>query len=103
MVGLYAELPRAARPRPSPSPGVGSRYALLVEEIAPGLWHWKGLRERIGSDLSSYYLAAERVLIDPVIPPVGLGWFEEQGRPEHLMLTNRPGTRLRGRRRPLAR
>jgi hypothetical protein len=60
-----------------------------VEEIAPGLWHWKGLRERIGSDLSSYYLAAERVLIDPVIPPAGLGWFEEQGRPEHLMLTNR--------------
>jgi hypothetical protein len=60
-----------------------------VEEIAPNLWYWKGLQERIGSDLSSYYLAAERVLIDPVIPPAGLGWFEEHGRPEHLMLTNR--------------
>ena len=29
---------------------VGSRYARLVEEIAPGLWQWKGLQERIGSD-----------------------------------------------------
>jgi hypothetical protein len=60
-----------------------------VEEIASGLWHWKALWERIGSEVSSYYLAAERVLIDPMIPPEGTGWFEEHGRPEHLLLTNR--------------
>jgi hypothetical protein len=65
------------------------RYAPAVEEIAPGLWHWKALRESIGSDVSSCYLAAERVLIDPMIPPEGLVWFEEHGWPEHLLLTNR--------------
>jgi hypothetical protein len=46
-----------------------------VEEIAAGLWHWKALRENIGSEVSSYYLAAERVLIDPLVPTEGLGWF----------------------------
>jgi hypothetical protein len=60
-----------------------------VEELAPGLWHWKALRESIGSEVSSCYLAAERVLIDPMIPPEGLVWFEEHGWPEHLLLTNR--------------
>ena len=52
-----------------------------MEEIAPGLWHWKALRETIGGDVSSYYLAAERVLIDPMVPPEGLRWFGEHGRP----------------------
>jgi hypothetical protein len=58
-------------------------------EIAPGVWHWTALRERIGSDVSSYYLAAERVILDPMIPPEGLGWFEAHGAPEHAVLTNR--------------
>ena len=40
-------------------------------EIAPGLWHWVALRERIGAEVSSYYLASERVIIDPMIPPDG--------------------------------
>ena len=60
-----------------------------MEEIAPGLWHWKALRERIGAEVSSYYLARERVLIDPMIPPEGLGWFDAHGHPDHLLLTNR--------------
>jgi len=59
-----------------------------VEELAPGLWHWTALRESIGSEVSSYYLAAERVLIDPMIPPEGIGWFDDR-RPEDLLLTNR--------------
>lgn len=60
-----------------------------MEEIAPGLWHWKALRQSIGSEVSSYYLLGERVLIDPMIPTEGLGWFDEHGRPEHLLMTNR--------------
>lgn len=60
-----------------------------MEEIGPGLWHWKARRESIGSLVSSYYLAAERVVIDAMIPPEGLEWFEERGRPEHVLLTNR--------------
>jgi hypothetical protein len=58
-------------------------------EIAPGLWHWTARRERIGADVSSYYLERERVLIDPMIPPDGLEWFETRGAPEHAILTNR--------------
>jgi hypothetical protein len=60
-----------------------------VEEIAPGLWHWTARHEHIGSDVSSYYLPRERVLIDPMIPAPGLDWFEERGAPEHIVLTNR--------------
>lgn len=60
-----------------------------MEEISPGLWHWTVRHEHIGVDVSSYYLEAERVVIDPMIPPEAAGWFEEHGAPEHVLLTNR--------------
>jgi hypothetical protein len=60
-----------------------------MREIAPGLWHWTGRHDHIGSDVSSYYLPAERVLIDPMVPAEGFEWFEEHGTPEHVLLTNR--------------
>jgi hypothetical protein len=56
-----------------------------VDEIAPGVWHWTALRESIGSNVSSYYLAEERVAIDPMLPPERPDWF----RPEHAILTTR--------------
>ena len=60
-----------------------------MREIAPGLWHWTARHEHIHMDVSSYYLSAERVLIDPMNPPDGLAWFDEHGKPEHILLTNR--------------
>jgi hypothetical protein len=60
-----------------------------VQEIAPGVWHWTAGHPKIRIDVSSYYLAPERVLIDPLAPPAGIDWFEEHGRPEHILLTNR--------------
>jgi hypothetical protein len=60
-----------------------------MREIAPGVWHWTARHEHIRSIVSSYYLLAERVLIDPIIPPEGFAWFEEHGAPEHTLLTNR--------------
>ena len=60
-----------------------------MEEIAPGIWHWTALHPRIKIRVSSYYLAAERVLIDPIAPDEGLDWFAEHGPPEHVLLTNR--------------
>jgi hypothetical protein len=60
-----------------------------MKEIAPGLWHWTAVRARIGSEVSSYYLESERVIIDPMIPPEGIGFFEAHGAPEHALLTNR--------------
>lgn len=58
-------------------------------EIAPGLWHWTARRESIGTEVSSYYLEFERVMIDPMIPREGLEWLERHGPPEHAILTNR--------------
>ena len=60
-----------------------------MQEIAPGLWHWTAAHEVIGIDVSSYYLAAERVILDPMLPAEGLEWFEARGEPEHALLTNR--------------
>jgi hypothetical protein len=56
-----------------------------VDEIASGVWHWTALRESISSDVSSYYLAEERVAIDPMLPLEQPAWF----RPEHAILTCR--------------
>lgn len=60
-----------------------------MREIASGLWHWTARHDHIGSEVSTYFVPAERVLIDPMTPPEGLGWFEEHGEPEHILLTNR--------------
>src|ERR1700744_1710785 len=60
-----------------------------MDEIAPGLWHWTAIRERIGAEVSSYYLESERVIVDPMIPSEGLDFFDARGAPEHVVLTNR--------------
>ncbi len=60
-----------------------------MDEIAPGVWHWTAVRERIGAEVSSYFLESERVIIDPMLPPEGLAFFEVHGAPEHAVLTNR--------------
>jgi hypothetical protein len=60
-----------------------------MRELAPDLWHWTARRDSIGMDVSSYALADGRVLIDPLIPPQGLEWFEQHAAPEHVLLTCR--------------
>ena len=60
-----------------------------MQEIAPGLWHWTAHYEQVGMDVSCHYLAADRVVIDPLIPDEGIEWFEQHGAPEHVLLSNR--------------
>ena len=60
-----------------------------MHEIAPGVWHWTARHDRIPYDVSSYYLSDEHVLLDPMEPPEGLDWFEENGPPTDVLLTNR--------------
>ena len=67
----------------------GARSLGHMIEIGPGLWHWTALRDRIAAEVSSYYLESERVIIDPMLPPDGLRWFDAHGAPEHAVLTNR--------------
>jgi hypothetical protein len=60
-----------------------------MEEIAPGVFHWKARHPRIKVEVSSYYLAEPRTLLDPMVPPdEGLEWFDERP-PERIVLTNR--------------
>jgi len=62
------------------------------KEIVDGLFYWTGIHPRIGIRVSSYYLAPERVLVDPVLPspPAHRGaWLLKHGPPEHILLTNR--------------
>jgi hypothetical protein len=61
-----------------------------VVQIAPGLWHWTARHPHIGTTVSSYYLADEGVLIDPMFPPDGPAWFaEHHTQPRHIVLSNR--------------
>jgi glyoxylase-like metal-dependent hydrolase (beta-lactamase superfamily II) len=60
-----------------------------MQEISPGLWHWTARHDHIGVDVSSYYLEAERVAIDPMLPDEGLEWFESRGAPTDVLMTNR--------------
>lgn len=59
-----------------------------MQEIAPGLWHWTARHPHLGSDVSSYYLREERVVLDPLLPVEGIEWFAG-AEPEHVLLTNR--------------
>jgi len=62
----------------------------LPKQIVRGLFHWTARHPEIHIRVSSYYLARERVLIDPLLPsPGGLEWLERHGPPEYILLTNR--------------
>ncbi len=58
-----------------------------MNEIIPGIYHWTAAHPKIKIEVSSYYLADECVLIDPLAPPEGLGALPT--RPQHILLTNR--------------
>ena len=60
-----------------------------MREIVPGLFHWTALHPKIRIEVSSYYLEAAGVLLDPLIPAAGLDWFRTHGEPRHVLLTNR--------------
>lgn len=63
-----------------------------MEEIVPQIFHWTAFHEDIGQDVHSYCVTGlgPVVLIDPMVPSDGLGWFERlPAKPEHIYLTNR--------------
>jgi Metallo-beta-lactamase superfamily len=61
-----------------------------VREVLPGLHHWTAFHQGIRMDVSSYYAAGPRALIDPMLPPDG-GFDALAGlpEPEVILLTNR--------------
>jgi hypothetical protein len=60
-----------------------------MREIAPGVFHWSAIHPNHGMEVSSYFLADEATLLDPMLPPDGLDWFEDHGPPAAIVLTNR--------------
>jgi hypothetical protein len=60
-----------------------------MTEILAGIEHWTTRHPRIGIEVSSYRLVAERVLIDPFPPPGGLDALAVGGPPLAILLTNR--------------
>ena len=60
-----------------------------MQEIAPGIWHWKAPHPRIGMEVSSYFLPGPGVLLDPLVPDAELERLEELGPPREILLTNR--------------
>jgi hypothetical protein len=58
-------------------------------EIQPGLYHWTAAHPKIRIQVSSYWLAGSRILLDPLLPPRGLDWLGRHGPPRHVVLTNR--------------
>lgn len=70
-----------------------------MNEILPGVFHWTARHPKIGIFVSSYFLAPERVVLDPMVPSGGLDDFPSD--PAHVILTNRhhfrDGARLRER------
>jgi len=53
-----------------------------MREIAPGVAHWSAFHEGIRQDVSCYWLADERVLLNPLHAP------EDVGEPVAIVLTN---------------
>ena len=59
-----------------------------MKEIAPGIFHWTTVHPDIGMDVSSYYLAPARIVVDPLEPKEGLGFFDELDEPpEQVVLS----------------
>jgi hypothetical protein len=55
-----------------------------MQEILPGVVHYHARHPNLGADVSCYWLAEERVLVNPLRPPGPLG-----GEPVAVVLTNR--------------
>lgn len=61
-----------------------------ISEILPGVFHWTAEHARINHAVSSYWLDADGVLIDPMVPAEGLGWFASRPVPPRaIVLSNR--------------
>ncbi len=63
----------------------------MPTEIFSGLYHWTAVHPNIGSQVSSYYVAPARAVIDPIEPEEG--WDSLPGPVEAILLTSGHHTR----------
>lgn len=62
---------------------------MRIREILPGVFHWTAVHPAIEIEVSCHYLEPAGMLLDPLVPDEGIGWFERHGPPRHVLLTNR--------------
>jgi hypothetical protein len=61
-----------------------------MREILDGIMHWTAVHPNIGTEVSSYYVAPSRTLIDPMATDEALEWLAGQkAEPSRIVLTNR--------------
>lgn len=62
-----------------------------MDEVLPGLSHWRTRHPKIGVLVDSYWVQDGGVLIDPLVPPgQGIEWFSQgDAQPRAVLLTNR--------------
>jgi len=60
-----------------------------MEEVVDGIVHWAVVHPSTGMPAHSHYLTDTGTLLDPMVPPEGLGWFDRLGAPQRVLLTNR--------------
>jgi len=62
-----------------------------MEELLPGIYHWRVPHPDIHIEVDSYYIAnlEPAFLIDPLVPQEGIDWFKTRPVPKHIYLTNR--------------
>lgn len=59
-----------------------------MNEIVPGIFHWTARHPDIHVRVSSYYVEPARIVIDPLEPEEGMGFFDElDNPPEQVVLT----------------
>ncbi len=67
--------------------------------MLPGVFHWRALHPKIGTEVDSYWIEEGGVLIDPLVPgDVGMAWFcQRPVQPSAVLLSNRHHHRDAGR------
>jgi hypothetical protein len=68
-----------------------------IQQVLPGIFHWTALHPAIRIEVSCHYLEPARMLLDPLVPEEGIGWFARRGPPLHILLTNRLHSRASAR------
>lgn len=69
-----------------------------MDEVLRGVFHWSILHPRIRQPVHSAFITATEpaVLIDPMDSREPTSWFADQGKPRHVLLTNRHHYRRSG-------
>jgi hypothetical protein len=60
-----------------------------MEEIVPGIYHWTAIHPDIGIRVSSYYVEPAGIVVDPLEPEDGMGFFDGLDlAPQQVVLTS---------------